>query len=96
MNAAPPPMPSTPPTVPIIPALGKYFVGWAPWELIQQWGSSAELREFLENLLKEAELRQQVLEEMAREGRLPVTPVPVVTEEETKRPIGLRVHFVPM
>lgn len=79
----------------MIPAFGEHFVGWAPWELTQQWGTAAELREFLENLLKETELRQQVLEEMAKKG-LPVTPVPVVTEEETKRPIGLRVHYIPM
>ena len=96
MNA-PPPMPTAPPTVPtvpIIPALGEHFVGWKPWELIQQWGSAAELREFLDNLLKQAELRQQILEQMAKEG-LPVTPVPVITEEET-RPIGLRTHYIPM
>ena len=91
----PPPMHTTPPQVPIIPALGPNFVGWAPWQLIQQWGSSAELREFLDNLLKQAELRQQILEQMAKEG-LPTTPAPIITEQETTQPIGLRVRYIPM
>ena len=93
--SSPPPVTVTPPQVPLIPALGPNFVGWRPWELINQWGTGAELQWLINNLLNQAEIRQQILEQMAREG-LPVTPVPVVTEEETKRPLGLRVHFIPM
>ena len=93
---APPPTPTTPPTVPIIPALGPNFVGWAPWQLIQQWGTAELLRQYLDLLRQQFELRNSILEGMAREGRLPITPVPVITEEEVKRPIGLRVHYIPM
>ena len=81
--------------MPIIPALGPNFVGWTPWQLIQQWGGAELLRQYLDLLRQQEELRQQILEQMAKEG-LPVTPVPVITEEETKRPIGLRAHYIPM
>ena len=84
---------NSPPHVLINPVLGSHFVGWRPWDLLNQWGSNALLRQYLDLLRQQAVIRQQILGEVARMAGLPAASV-VITQQEEARPIGLRVSYI--